>query len=101
MRGVVIWYSACAFQAVIWCEDSKELGIAVGPTAWRNPMATVEVGDYVSFDVVMAGTERRCRDVHLIEPMAAPTLVETIERTTRSAVGKIRNPLLHLCVTHD
>jgi hypothetical protein len=50
MNGVVIWYSKKDFRAVIWCEDSKELGIATGPTAWRNPMAPVEIGDFVSLD---------------------------------------------------
>lgn len=101
MQGVVIWYSRSDFQAIVWCEDSKDLGIVSGPTCWRNPMVTVEVGDYVGFRAEAGEAGRRCRDVHLIEPVAAPTLAESLLDTARKAVHRTKNPLLHLCARHD
>jgi len=101
MRGVVIWYSRQDFRAVIWCEDSKSLGIATGPTAWRNPMTDVEVGDFVAFRVQEAGAERRCKDIHVIEPCHAPALPDSIRNPTVANPVKTRNPLLHLCSSRD
>lgn len=100
MNGVVIWYSRQDFRAIIWCEDSKELGIAGGPTAWRNPMISVEVGDCVSFRPEMRGTDRMCRDVRVIQSQAAPSLPAVmLARTQRATVSP--NRLLHLCSSRD
>jgi hypothetical protein len=101
MNGVVIWYSKKDFRAVIWCEDSKELGIATGPTAWRNPMAPVEIGDFVSFTLIPVGTERRCRELQVIESRRAPALPDSIRKPMAHIVAKTRNPLLHLCSSRD
>jgi hypothetical protein len=101
MRGVVIWYSKQDFRAVIWCEDSKDLGIASGPTAWRNPMMDVEIGDFVAFSVHEAGAERRCKDIHLLEAQHAPGLHSSILHPMSSIPTKTRNPLLHLCSSRD
>ena len=78
MHGVVIWYSRQEFRAIVWCDDSKELGIASGPTAWRNPMVAVEVGDIVSFRAERRGKDRLCRDLQVVESRAAPTLPATV-----------------------
>ena len=100
MQGVIIWYSRTDFQAIIWCEDSKDLGIAIGPTAWRNPMAMVEVGDVVTFSHAAAPHGRRCTDVHLVSPAAAPDLHRAIAKANNCAAPG-RNRLLHLCATPD
>ena len=100
MHGVVIWYSRSEFQAIIWCEDSKELGMAGGPTAWRNPMVQVDVGDCVAFRVEMRGRERLCRDVHVVECQAAPNLPAAVRAKAQSTPVS-KNPLLHLCSSRD
>ena len=101
MRGVIIWYSRQDFSAVIWCEDSKDLGIATGPTAWRNPMAEVEIGDFVAFRVSDVGFERHCKDIHLLEARQAPALPHSILKPTPLIPVKTRIPLLHLCASRD
>jgi len=101
MQGVVIWYSKADFQAIIWCEDSKDLGIASGPTAWRNPMATVEIGDAVAFRIGGPGDARRCTDVHLIASSVAPALPDSIRTPLPSPHFRTRNRLLHLCASRD
>ncbi|MFN3722103.1 MAG: hypothetical protein ACK4VZ_03585 [Paracoccaceae bacterium] len=100
MHGVVIWYSRQEFRAIVWCEDSKELGIATGPTAWRNPMVAVGVGDIVSFRAELRGTDRLCRDLQVVESRVAPTLPATVlaKAKTPPVCG---NPLLHLCSSRD
>lgn len=101
MHGVIIWYSKADFQAIIWCEDSKDLGIASGATAWRNPMTPVATGDEVWFRVDPSATDRRCRDIHLVDPCAAPSLPGAIA-TQRTAIPRAnRNAPLHLCTGHD
>jgi hypothetical protein len=100
MHGVVIWYSRQEFRAIIWCEDSKELGIAGGPTAWRNPMVDVSVGDIVVFRAEMRGSERLCRDVQVVESQAAPSLPATV-RAKAQTPQKPKIPLLHLCSSRD
>lgn len=100
MQGVIIWYSRADFQAIIWCEDSKDLGIATGPTAWRNPMCVVDVGDAVTFRLDTANPGRRCTDVQLVATAAAPSLRASIT-PPRSAPKTSKNRLLHLCVTPD
>lgn len=100
MHGVVIWYSRQEFRAIIWCEDSKELGIASGPTAWRNPMVRVDVGDVVAFRAEMRGPDRLCRDIQVVEPQAAPTLpAAMLAKAHPAPVSRI--PLLHLCSSRD
>lgn len=100
MQGVVIWYSRQDFRAIIWCDDSRDLGLARGPTAWRNPMIEVEVGDAVAFRAEKRGGERQCRDIHLIETQAAPSLTATmLTKTHPLPVSRI--PLLHLCSSRD
>ncbi len=101
MQGVVIWYSKADFQAIIWCEDSKELGIVSGPTAWRNPMSMVEVGDVVAFRLDPSNSERRCSDVHVLAPAVAPYLHTSIQQSHHIPPPPNRNRLLHLCVSHD
>ncbi|NEX45504.1 hypothetical protein [Pseudotabrizicola algicola] len=100
MNGVVIWYSRQEFRAIIWCEDSKELGIASGPTAWRNPMVAVEVGDVVAFRVERRGHDRICRDIQVVDAQAAPTLPAAMlaKAHTPPVSG---NRLLHLCSSRD
>lgn len=100
MHGVVIWYSRKDFRAIIWCEDSKELGIAGGPTAWRNPMLQVEIGDIVAFRTETRGTDRLCRDIHVVESQAAPDLPAAMLNGARSAPVP-KNRLLHLCASRD
>ena len=100
MHGVVIWYSRQEFRAIIWCEDSKELGIATGPTAWRNPMVEVATGDVVSFRAEMRGSDRLCRDIQVIACQAAPTLpAAMLAKAQTPPVSRI--PLLHLCSSRD
>lgn len=99
MRGVVIWYSRSDFRAIIWCEDSKDLGIASGPTAWRNPMVKVEIGDCVAFRTEQRGRDRLCRDIHVIEVQSAPHLPEAVLAARPKAI--VQNPLLHLCASRD
>ncbi|MDR7126886.1 hypothetical protein [Pseudotabrizicola sp. 4114] len=100
MHGVVIWYSRQEFRAIIWCEDSKELGIASGPTAWRNPMVSVAIGDMVAFRAEMRGSDRLCRDIQVVEGQAAPTLPAAMRAKTKTPpVSRI--PLLHLCSSRD
>ncbi|MDO8882258.1 MAG: hypothetical protein U0934_10510 [Pseudotabrizicola sp.] len=100
MHGVVIWYSRQDFRAIVWCEDSKELGIASGPTAWRNPMVAVEVGDIVGFRAEMRGSDRLCRDLHVVETQVAPSLPATVlAKAQTPPVSRI--PLLHLCSSRD
>ncbi|TGD42239.1 hypothetical protein EEB11_14825 [Pseudotabrizicola sediminis] len=100
MQGVVIWYCRREFRAIIWCEDSKELGIATGATAWGNPMLDVQVGDVVAFRAEQRGTDRLCRDLHVVQRQAAPSLPATMmaNAQTRPISG---NPLLHLCSSRD
>jgi len=100
MHGVVIWYSRPEFRAIIWCEDSKALGVATGPTAWRNPMVSVDVGDMVAFRAEMRGPDRLCRDIQVVESQAAPTLPTAMLAKAQSpCVSNI--PLLHLCSSRD
>ncbi|MFN4155974.1 MAG: hypothetical protein ACK4HF_15090 [Paracoccaceae bacterium] len=100
MHGVVIWYSRQEFRAIVWCEDSKELGLASGPTAWRNPMVSVQVGDIVAFHAERRGTERLCRDIRVVERQAAPTLpAAMLAKAQTPHVSGI--PLLHLCSSRD
>jgi hypothetical protein len=100
MSGVVVWYSREKFCAIIWCEDSKELGIASGPTAWRNPMVDVSVGDCVAFQIQMRGAERFCRDIRLLECQAAPALPAYMTSQAKSEPLS-RFPPLHLCSSRD
>ncbi len=101
MQGVVIWYSKADFQAIIWCEDSKDLGIASGPTAWRNPMNEVEIGDAVAFRLDPDGPDRRCRDVHIVASSVAPALPSSIRNARPPLPRSGANRLLHLCSSHD
>lgn len=107
IRGVVIWYSRQDFKALIWCEDSGGLAVATGPTAWRNPISNVAVGDYVGFQAEPCGRERKCRDLFVIAPQVAPDLPEAI-RAPDPKIGigvaakpRCGNPLLHLCASRD
>ncbi len=101
MKGVVIWYSKQDLRAVIWCEDSQELGMALGPAAWRHPVTPVEIGDFVAFHVDGSGHDRRCHDIHVLERKAAPTLIGAIRDLGRRAKGISGNPPLHLCASRD
>jgi hypothetical protein len=101
MRGVVIWYCRAEFRAVIWCEDSKGLGIACGATAWRNPMNRVQVGDFVAFEAEPAGRDRKCRDIYTIEANAAPALPGTLQDLGTHALPVSQNRLLHLTASRD
>lgn len=100
MQGVVIWYSREDFRAIIWCEDSRELGVAGGATAWRNPMVEVAVGDVVAFRAELRGRDRLCRDVRVVESQVAPALPDTMLAKAQSPAVS-RFPLLHLCSSHD
>lgn len=100
MHGVVIWYSRQEFRAIIWCEDCKELGIASGPTAWRNPMVEVAVGDVVAFRTEARGGDRLCRDVQVVEQQVAPSLPATVLAKTQTP-PRSGIPLLHLCSSRD
>ncbi|MDO9640329.1 MAG: hypothetical protein Q7J44_17480 [Pseudotabrizicola sp.] len=100
MHGVVIWYSPSSFRAIIWCDDSKELGIASGATAWRNPMLEVQVGDVVAFRTERHGSDRLCTDLHVVESRAAPSpRAEMLAKAETHPVSGI--PLLHLCSSRD
>ena len=100
MQGVIIWYSKADFRAIIWCEDSKDLGVANGATAWRNPMVQVEVGDAVSFRLDAGPGERRCHDIELLETCAAPALHTSIQNTWPVMRTSRTNHPLHICVSH-
>lgn len=101
MHGVIIWYSKADFQAIIWCEDSKDLGIATGPTSWRNPMSGFEIGDAVYFRLDASTNERRCSDIHLVAPSVAPTLHTSIRKPRAVTPKPEQNRLLHLCYSRD
>lgn len=125
IRGVVIWYSALEYKALIWCEDSGALAFATGPTSWRNPMVEIAVGDCVGFVAEAHGRERKCRDIHLIASQVAPDLPLTIlpapsrgghlslcaspargiatviPETPAGRTAPRGNPLLHLCATRE
>lgn len=108
MQGVIIWYSRADFQAIIWCEDCKDLAIASGPTAWRNPMSVVDIGDVVAFNVHPGGSERRCTDLRQVAPSVSPSLPDSIRRQRSIPQSPVAVParssgnrLLHLCASHD
>lgn len=123
MRGVIIWFSEQDQNAVIWCEDSADLAIATGASAWRNDGALIEIGDYVGFTPVITNEGRRCEDVHLIQSQVAPELVQRLRRSLpqtnrpkmkivssqgrpahapRAAqIRRASNPLLHLAASQD
>jgi hypothetical protein len=119
MRGIVIWVSPEDFSALIWCEDSRDIAVAKGTIAWRNPMHPVAVGDYVGFACRVVDGHRLCRDVHIITTALAPDLAEMILSSAlppapmaaiaggaapgKGAVlaGGSGNRLLHLCPSRD
>lgn len=101
MRGVVIWYSRVDFKALIWCEDSREIAVAKGATAWRNPMVPVDVGDFVSFVSLGGGTHRLCRDIQKIAAQVAPDLTASLRAPHLPPKRNTQNRHLHLCQSRD
>lgn len=102
MRGIVIWHSKIDFKAIIWCEDSQELAIAAGATAWRNPMLPFSVGDWVGFSSKLgADNMRQCRDIYLIESQVAPGLPVSLMNRKQQVCAPRKNTHLHLCSSRD
>lgn len=101
MRGVIIWYSRIEFTALIWCEDSREIAVAKGATAWRNPMVPVDVGDYVSFISHESGSHRTCRDIQKVAAQVAPDLPTSLLAHQRAPRSGHENRHLHLCASRD
>lgn len=78
ISGVVIWYSRQDSKALIWCEDSGALAVALGPQSWRVPDCDIAVGDCVGLSAELHGRERIGTDIHLIASMVAPDLPKAI-----------------------
>ena len=107
MYGIVLWSDVNDRSAVIWCEDHGDLAFLQHDRFARG--APLEAGDWVRFEVTVAGRMRLARSVELVENGAARALprclaeaamatsdgIEGSRQTTERVVtlhGKVAHP---------
>ncbi|MFC3615087.1 hypothetical protein ACFORG_15065 [Lutimaribacter marinistellae] len=65
MNGIVLWCGTDNRHAVIWCEDHGDLAYFRGDCA--TAMESLEAGDWVRFDVTVAGQMRIATEVEVMD----------------------------------
>jgi len=84
MFGVVLWSDATEDKAVIWCEDHGDL--AYFRQTGRGEKVTLDVGDWVQFDVTMERHMRYAHNPRLVAEGMFDGLAQSLASTPNARV---------------
>ncbi|WP_278924275.1 MULTISPECIES: hypothetical protein [Pseudophaeobacter] len=73
MIGIVLWSDAAAGKGVIWCEDQGDLAFYIHRGTCEDHK--LGIGDWVSFELILASDLRLARDLRVLEEPGCPELV--------------------------
>jgi hypothetical protein len=76
--GIVIWVNAESETVMIWCEDCRNLAVAVGAAANTTTHVLPEVGDLVEVSVTHFGRLRECSNLRVVNRAYFPDVAETL-----------------------
>ena len=76
--GIVIWVNAASETAMIWCEDCRNIAVAVGAAANTAPRTLPEVGDLVEVSVTHFGRMRECSSLRVVGRSYFPAVAEAL-----------------------
>lgn len=78
MFGVVLWSDTTDRKAVIWCEDHGDL--AFYRQTEKAQGISLDVGDWVQFDLVTERNQRMACNPRLVDQGASPGLPDLLRR---------------------
>ncbi|MCV2889181.1 hypothetical protein [Ruegeria aquimaris] len=86
MFGVVLWSDSSDQKAVIWCEDHGDLAFYRQTGRQKGP--SLDVGDWVQFDLVTERNQRMATNPKLVKHGICPSLPDVL----RNAGGAKSRP---------
>lgn len=78
MIGLILWSDSLDREAVIWCEDQKELAYYRDDQNNQPEGAFLEVGDFVQFELDTGSKGRRAKSVTRIQHTAGTGLADQL-----------------------
>ncbi|MGR3758908.1 hypothetical protein ACUXV3_02070 [Roseobacteraceae bacterium NS-SX3] len=89
MIGVVLWSDAALQKAVIWCEDQGDLAFYKQGDAARTQR--LHTGDWVEFDVKLAGSLRLAEHPVVLDEPGCPDVAARLASMASGAAGGAAN----------
>jgi hypothetical protein len=76
--GIVVWVNAASETVMVWCEDCRNMAVAVGAAANTAAQSLPEVGDLVEVSVTHFGRLRECSSLRVVDRNYFPAVAETL-----------------------